>query len=132
MNHLTIGPLARQAGVSVDAVRFYEREGVLPKAARTPSGYRVYPPDAVARLRFVRRAKALGFSLDEIAGLLTLSRRRDVAAVRRAAESRLSEVERKLDELRRVRAGLRQLIKTCPGHGAPEDCPILNALSGKD
>jgi MerR family transcriptional regulator, copper efflux regulator len=130
MPSLRISQLAEQAGVGIDTVRYYERAGLLPEPPRRPSGYREYPPQSLQRLRFIRRAKVLGFSLDEIAGLLELSdQRSDVEAVKRLAEQRLDEVEAKLRELKRIRDGLRGLVKACPGHGATEHCPILQALS---
>jgi MerR family transcriptional regulator, copper efflux regulator len=131
MPSLKISQLAEQAGVGIDTVRYYERAGLLPEPPRRPSGYREYPPQSLQRLRFIRRAKALGFSLDEISGLLELSdKRSDVEAVKRLAEQRLAEVESRLRELQRIRDGLRGLVKACPGHGAAEHCPILQALGG--
>lgn len=133
MPSLKVGQLAEKAGVGIDTVRYYERAGLLPEPPRRPSGYREYPPQAVARLRFIRRAKALGFTLEEISGLLRLSdHRADVKSIKRLAQTRLAEVERKLRELERVRDGLRQLIEACPGHGEPGACPILSALNGED
>ena len=132
MHSLRISQLAEQAGVGIDTVRYYERSGLLPEPPRRPSGYREYPLQSLQRLRFIRRAKALGFSLEQIAGLLELSDQRgDVAAVKRLAQQRLGEVEAKLLELQRIRDGLRGLVKACPGHGATEQCPILQALSGE-
>ncbi len=132
--HLTIGRVARAAGVAIDTIRYYEREGLLPAPARRLSGYRDYTPDAVARLRFIRRAKALGFTLPEIRELLALStdRERGVRGVRQRAETRLVEIERRIRELKRVQRGLKNLIDACPGHGAPESCPILTALSHEE
>lgn len=133
MPSLRVSQLAERAGVGIDTVRYYERAGLLPEPPRRPSGYREYPVQAVDRLRFIRRAKALGFSLDEISGLLELSDRRDdVKAVKRLAQRRLTEVENKLRELERVRDGLRQLTEACPGHGDAGACPILSALNGED
>ncbi|TXH04778.1 MAG: heavy metal-responsive transcriptional regulator [Nevskiaceae bacterium] len=130
MTGLTIGKLATQAGVAVDTVRFYEREGLLPAPPRLDSGYRLYPADAVKRLRFIRRAKALGFTLPEIGELLALSApRADVRKVKRAAQGKLQLLDAKITELERIRAGLRQLVAHCPGHGDSGDCPILNALN---
>ena len=128
---MRIGELAQRAGVGVDTVRYYEREGILPPADRADSGYRRYRPDDVARLQFVRRAKALGFTLTEIAELLALSAQRgaDMEAMRTAAETRLADVNAKLAELERMRAGLQTLITACPGHGALATCPILAALT---
>jgi DNA-binding transcriptional MerR regulator len=129
MSTLSIGQLAARSGVRVDTVRYYERSGLLAPAGRLASGYRRYGEVELRRLRFIRRAKSLGFTLDEIAGLLALSDGRDVRAVKRAAQARLDEVERKLADLGRVRSGLRKLIAACPGHGRAADCPILLALS---
>lgn len=127
-----IGELARLAGVPIDTVRHYERIGLLRPASRLVSGYRRYGIAEQKRLRFIRRAKALGFTLDEIVELLELSANRNVGEVRRAANARLADVERRIEELVRVRDSLRQLIAACPGHGRAEDCPILNALGEGD
>lgn len=131
---LTIGAVAKRAGVAIDTIRYYEREGLLPEPTRRPSGYRSYGEGTVAQLRFIRRAKTLGFTLEEIRELLALSadRQRGVKAVRQRAQRRLAEIEARIAELERVRAGLAELVEACPGHGAPEACPILRALSGED
>jgi MerR family copper efflux transcriptional regulator len=133
---LTISRLAERAGVGIDTVRYYERAGLLPAPPRRASGYRDYPADAVRRLRFIRRAKELGFTLTEIGELLELSDprgdgKRGMRAVKRAAETKLAVVDHKLAELQRVRDGLHQLIEACPGHGPLQGCPILQALSGE-
>ncbi len=131
---LSIGTVARGSGVAIDTIRFYEREGLLPAPRRRASGYRVYDRGVVVRLRFIRRAKALGFRLDEIRDLLALSEDREggVEAVRQRAIERLADLDRRVRELNRIRRGLRELIDACPGHGAPEQCPILQALGGTD
>ncbi len=128
---MKIGELARRADVSIDTVRYYERQALLPVPLRVESGYRRYVDHDVARLRFVRRAKALGFSLAEIRELLALSDRRDddMAAMKAAAVAKLADVEIKLAELDRIRNGLKTLIDACPGQGALETCPILDALA---
>jgi MerR family transcriptional regulator, copper efflux regulator len=130
MKSMHIGRLAARANVSVDTVRYYERARLLPPASRTASGYRTYPAAVVDRLRFIRRAKDLGFSLDEIRDLLDLSDQRGtgVAAIREIAARRLADVEKRLAELSRLRGGLRQLVDACPGHGDPGECPIVNAF----
>lgn len=132
--HLGIGAVARRAGVGIDTIRYYEREGLLPAPHRRASGYRDYEPAAVERLRFIRRAKDLGFTLAEIRELLALStdRERGVKGVRERAQVRLGEVEQRIRELQRMKRGLRQLIDACPGHGALEQCPILRSLGGED
>ena len=128
---LTIGTVARRTGVPIDTIRYYEREGLLPEPLRRASGYRSYGEGAVAQLRFIRRAKALGFTLEEIRELLALSRdrQRGVKAVKQRAQQRLAAIEARIAELQRVRDGLVELVASCPGHGAPEQCPILRALN---
>lgn len=128
---MKIGELAHRAEVNIDTVRYYERQGLLPAPQRLRSGYRQYEQDDVARLRFVRRAKALGFTLTEIGDLLELSshREKDMAGMKTAAMQKLSDVEEKLAELTRIRDGLKTLVASCPGHGALQQCPILNALA---
>jgi Hg(II)-responsive transcriptional regulator len=128
---MKIGELAQKAQVNIDTVRYYERQGLLPAPQRLRSGYRQYAPGYVSRLRFVRRAKALGFTLLEIRDLLELSNHRDedMAGMKTAAMQKLDDVEAKLAELTRIRDGLRTLVASCPGHGILEQCPILNALS---
>ncbi|WP_395790411.1 heavy metal-responsive transcriptional regulator [Aquimonas sp.] len=132
MSSLSIGQLAKQAGVAIDTVRYYERNALLAPAGRLASGYRRYCAIELKRLRFIRRAKALGFSLDDVRGLLTLSDERDVAEVKRAAERKLGDIEQRIAELERIRAGLNSLITACPGHGRAEACPILNALTQEE
>lgn len=134
---MQIGELSRLSGVSIDTVRYYERHGVLPAPARQPSGYRRYGASDVQRLRFVARAKALGFTLAEIQELLALSDRAgvrpdadpDITALRDLAQARLQALERKLAELGRVRDALAGLVEACPGHGPAAACPILGALT---
>lgn len=130
MQTMTIGRLAKQAGVNIDTIRYYERHGLLPAARRRPSGYREYRGSDVERLRFIRRAKELGFTLNEIGELLSLSGERtaDMRGVKHKAEQRLEQVEQKLAELQRIRRGLKQLIAACPGHGKLDRCPIVAAL----
>lgn len=128
---MKIGELAQQAEVNIDTVRYYERQGLMPAPQRLESGYRQYQARDVSRLRFVRRAKALGFSLIEIRDLLALSsdRDRDMASMKTAALEKLIDVEVKLSALTRIRDGLKELVASCPGHGQMEHCPILTALS---
>jgi len=128
MPAFSIGQLAKRAGVGIDTVRYYERNQLLAPAGRLASGYRRYGDVELKRLRFIRRAKALGFTLADIRGLLSLSSERNVAKVRRAAEAKLADIEQRLEELQRMRNALRELIAACPGHGRAEACPILNAL----
>jgi MerR family transcriptional regulator, copper efflux regulator len=127
---LTIGAVAKRAGVPIDTIRYYEREGLLPEPLRRASGYRSYNESAISQLRFIRRAKDLGFTLEEIRDLLALSadRHRGVNAVKQRAQQRLASIDARIAELTRIRQGLEQLVEACPGHGDPEQCPILRAL----
>ena len=128
MTELSIGQLAEQAGVAIDTVRYYERNALLAPAGRRASGYRYYGDGELRRLRFIRRAKALGFSLEDIRVLLGLSAERDIAEVKRTAQRKLADIEHRMAELGRIRSGLHALISACPGHGRAETCPILTAL----
>ncbi|MBS0581896.1 MAG: heavy metal-responsive transcriptional regulator [Proteobacteria bacterium] len=132
MSNFSIGKLAESAGVAIDTVRYYERNGLLQPAGRLASGYRRYGGTELKRLRFIRRAKALGFSLEDIRTLLALSAERNVAKVKRAAQLKLADIDARIAELERVRGGLRKLIAACPGHGRAEACPILNALNDEE
>ena len=132
MPTMTIGRLAKQVGVNIDTIRYYERNGLIPEPVRRASGYREYEAADARRLRFILRAKELGFTLAEIGELLSLSADRDVRGVKRRAEERLEHVEHKIKELQRVRKGLKTLIDACPGHGALEGSPIVAALSGEE
>lgn len=130
-SHLPIGAVARGAGVGIDTIRYYEREGLLPAPRRRASGYRDYDRGAIDRLKFIRRAKALGFTLEDIRELLSLSvdHERGVRNVKQRAEERLAKLLRRIRELQRMQRGLKHLIEACPGHGDPNACPILHALT---
>ena len=132
MSTWSISQLAKRAGVGIDTVRYYERHGLLSPAGRLASGYRRYGATEFRRLRFIRRAKLLGFTLDDIGGLLALSDEHDVAKVKQAAQSKLTDIEQRIAELERIRAGLHTLIAACPGHGRADACPILLALSQEE
>jgi len=125
-----VGRLARKVGLSAEAVRYYERLGLLAPASRSASNYRYYGVEAGRRLRFIRRAQALGFSLSEIAELLSLHTRpeADMGEVKRLARARITQIEARIMDLERMKAGLVSLTERCPGHGSPVDCPILSAL----
>ena len=127
---MTVGQLAREAGVNLETVRFYERKGLMPRPPRRPSGYREYPPEAVRRIRFIQRGKELGFSLREIAELLRLrvDPGRNCAEVKRQAEAKLADIEMKLRELRHMQMALKKLASECTGRGPTSQCPLLDAL----
>ncbi len=128
---MKIGEVAKAAGVGIDAVRFYEREGLLPAPPRRPSGYRKYSRDAVLDLRFIRRAKELGFSLREISELLSISRdtKATAADVKRLAEEKLADLADKIRSLQRMKKALREVAERCPGRGPTSDCSILRSLT---
>lgn len=132
MQAMNIGRLAKLAQVNIDTIRYYEQQNVLPSPARSASGYRQYGQSDLERLRFVVRAKDLGFTLAEIRDLLSLTEERgsDMRGVKHKAEARLAQVEQKIAELRRVKRGLKKLIDACPGEGELKGCPIVAALSG--
>ena len=134
MEGLTIGELAARAGVTPEAIRYYEREGVVPPAARHGAGrYRRYGAADAERLAFIRRARDLGFSLDEVRELLALAAgdpRRPCAEVNRIAQAHLVQVDAKLAQLAALRAELDQVIGACNGVVPVADCRILGALSG--
>ncbi len=133
-NGRTIGRLARDAGIHVETVRYYEQRGLLKQPRRT-GGWRRYDDEALRVLRFVKRAQELGFSLDEIHELLSLrasKSTRTCARVRSAAETKLADVEDKIRDLEAIRATLRELANACPCDGPAEACPILGALERKE
>ena len=132
MESIGIGQLAKRAAVGIDTVRYYERNGLLAPRTRLASGYRRYGVLEISRLRFIRRAQALGFTLKEVKELLALSEQRDVARVKRRAQAKLADVKARIEALEKIRDGLTTLIGACPGHGRAADCPILNSLAGGD
>jgi MerR family transcriptional regulator, copper efflux regulator len=132
---MTISRAAERAGVGIETIRFYERRGLIEQPSRPRSGgYRVYEGAVVERIRFIRQAQELGFSLREIMELLSL--RADPAAdcgeVRAQAVSKRQEVDRKITQLQQMRAALDELIASCPGGGALRACSIIDALAGPD
>ena len=134
MNTLSIGQVARQAGVEVETIRFYEREGLLEEPPRRVSGYRQYSEQVVTRLRFIKRAQQLGFSLKEISELLLLrvDAQTSCDEVKQRTEVKLAEVERKMVELRRMRQALLQVASLCTGQGPGSRCPMLDALEQQE
>ena len=128
---LTIGTLARQAGVGAQTVRFYEREGLLAQAPRTSSGYRVYDDDAIGQLRFIRRAQELGFTLKEIRELLALQKNEGANCddVRSAAAAKLDMIAAKISDLMRMKTTLAGLVASCTGCGPISECNLVECLS---
>ena len=132
MAALTIGEIAKQSGVGVETVRYYERKGLLAEPPRKPSGYRQYQPDTIDQIRFILRSKQLGFTLREIRGLLNL--RLDTSTtrsdVREQARAKLADIEARIDDLQKMRDSLKALIEQCHGDGQARGCPIIQAIQG--
>ena len=132
MNHaMTIGEAAKSSAVSAKMIRHYESIGLLPKAQRTESGYRLYDETDVHTLRFIQRARSLGFPLETIRTLLALwrNRRRSSAQVKDLAERHVADLERKISEMQSMVRTLKHLAHNCHGDERP-DCPILDDLAG--
>ena len=127
---LTIGELAKRGGASVETIRYYERENLLTAPARNASGYRVYDTSAVARLEFIHRAQALGFTLREIRDLILLQTDdgADCTAVRDTARDKLRVIEEKITQLTSMKAELDGIIASCSGHRPVAQCEILECL----
>ena len=129
--HISTSELANQSGVNLQTIRYYERSGLLPKPSRSGSGYRQFSPDSVRRVRFIKRAQELGFSLKEIKELLALriapgSTRADV---RKRAEAKIADIEGKVQHLRDMKKALVRLTDACCENGPASECPILESLS---
>lgn len=129
MNDLTIGALAKSAGVGVETVRYYQRRGLLSPNGAHKGAFRVYGDDELARLRFIRRAQSLGFSLDEVADLLALDEETDRERARAFAQSKIADVESRIRQLTEMRSALQGLVSCCEHTEAPAPCPILHALA---
>ncbi len=132
MKPLTIGQVSSRSGVGIETVRFYEREGLLPKSARTASGYRQFDEEVVARLQFIQRAKELGFTLNEIKELLSLRLGPDTSCddVKARADAKIADIEDKIRMLQRMRKALVRLTRECSETDSGSACPILDALDG--
>ncbi len=133
MKTMTISKAANHAGIGIETVRFYERRGLITQPRKPAAGgFRDYPPETVSRLRFIREAQELGFSLDEIAELLSLRAdpKANCAQVQRRAEAKRAEVRRKIERLQDIGTALDRLILACPGKGTLGACSILESLEG--
>ncbi|HJR73610.1 MAG TPA: heavy metal-responsive transcriptional regulator [Luteimonas sp.] len=131
---MRIGEVADRAGVGVDTVRLYERMQLLPAAQRTASGYRTFGPEDLERLRFIRQAKALGFTLDETRELLRLASDSagERSEVMTLAKHRLDDIEQKIAQLSAMRDSLGRLVQQCSGSGPVKGCPIIDAVLAHD
>lgn len=134
MTQLTIGKAAKSAGVGVETIRFYERQGLIDQPHQPHSGYRRYGPEILRRIRFIQRAKGLGFSLREVSELLALRVKRtgSCAAVRSHALSKIEDIDAKIAALQSIRSALLRLSEACAQPGPRLDCPILDALDSNE
>jgi MerR family mercuric resistance operon transcriptional regulator len=135
METLTIGKVAKKAGVNIETIRYYERQGLITRPLRKQSkwgapGYRHYPAETVKRIQFIRHAKELGFSLKEIAELLSLRIEQNITCgdVRKRADVKIADIEERILNLQRMKNALSKLAKECKGKGPVSECPILEAL----
>jgi MerR family transcriptional regulator, mercuric resistance operon regulatory protein len=126
---LTIGRLAAAAGVNVETIRYYQRRGLLDEPAKPLGGHRRYAPAAVSRVRFIKRAQQLGFTLDEVTGLLRLEDGQSCRETRLLAERKLALIEARIADLARMRRMLKRLIMECAEGQRPRSCPIIATLS---
>lgn len=127
---LTIGKIAELGGVNLQTIRYYERERLLPEAPRLTSGYRVFTGETVRRVRFIKRAQELGFTLAEIRELLSLrvDHERDSGSVRELAVNKIRDIEEKIRSLQAMKGALEHLTGRCSGHGPASECPILESI----
>ena len=130
MTTLKIGQVAQQADVNIETVRYYEREGLIPEPPRRPSGYRQYSPDYVQRIKFIKHAQYLGFSLKEITELLALRIEPDTACneVKQQTEAKIAAIETKIHTLQQMQRVLTDLVTSCDQRQLTDACPILKAL----
>ncbi len=131
MEPLTVGRLAKRVEVNTETIRYYEREGLLDTPRRLASGYRVFAEESIQRIRFIKRAQKLGFSLHEIKELLSMRLEltgRECAKVKRLAAAKIVEIDQKIDALTGMRSVLKQLEEQCPGSGPLSGCPIVSSL----
>lgn len=127
--HLTIGRLAREAGVGIETIRYYQQRQLLPLPPSNGS-YRQYPVAIINRICFIKRSQELGFSLDEISELLRLDEKIDKRTIRSLAKQKIEQIQQKLDDLQRMQTTLQQLVDHCSHSASRERCPIIASLSG--
>jgi MerR family transcriptional regulator, copper efflux regulator len=134
MDGLTIGEVAKRAKVHVETLRYYERRGLLLKPPRSLSNYRLYPEGAVQRVRFIKRAQELGFSLKDIKELLSLrgAPEAECGEIRAHAEAEIKDIDEKIDSLMAMKSALSTLVAECSGQGPLTECPILESLDAKE
>lgn len=134
MNTLTIGELGEKAQVNIETLRYYERRGLLPSPPRSPANYRLFPPEAVKVVRFIKHAQALGFNLKEIEQLLSLQAipEAQCADVKRLAQDKIMDIDAKITTLQAIRDVLAGLLVECPGLGPIQYCPILETIAAEE
>lgn len=125
---LTIGKLAKQAGVTIETIRYYQRKGLLEEPKKPVMGYRQYPQEAIARIRFIKRAQQTGFTLKEILELLALDSDR-CQDVQQLASEKLTQIENQINDLSRLREVLHELVNACTSNVSTEHCSLIDALS---
>jgi len=130
MANLTRGQLAKTSGVNPETIRYYEKLGLLPKPLRTESGYRLFSEEDIKRIKFIKRAKELGFTLKEIKELLQLrfETEGECSEVREIAEIKLKDVQKKIEDLEKIKSILEELINQCPSKGSILKCPIISSI----
>ena len=130
MELLNIGQVAKQTGVTVETIRFYEKQNLITTPQRTESGYRQYPLDTIKRVRFIQHAKDVGFTLKEVTELLALRRKPNASCteIKLRTLQQIEEVDQKISDLKKVREALGRMVMKCSGHGALSECPILEEL----
>ena len=131
---LKIGEVAERGGVNLQTIRYYEREKLLPEPPRLASGYRVYPDQTVRRVRFIKRAQEIGFTLAEIRELLAIriDSGRDSAEVRGLANAKINDIEEKIQTLHRMKEALGRITERCSGCGPASECPILESIDSDE
>lgn len=134
MKHLTVGKLAKRAGVNVETLRYYERIGLMPPPQRRESGYRMYSDEDLTRLAFIRHAKELGFTLKEIKELLELrvDAKTNCEEVRTQTQAKICDIDQKIAHLQRIRDVLADLATACHQKSATSECPILEAIEKEE
>ena len=130
MAYLTRGQLAKKTGVNPETIRYYEKVGLLPEAIRTKSGYRLFSEEDVKRIKFIKKAKELGFTLKEIKELLQLrfETRGECKEVKKLAEEKLIDIQKRIEDLEKIKSTLKDLIEKCPEKGSILECPIISSI----
>lgn len=134
MDSLTISQVAKRGGVNIQTIRYYERQGLLAPKSRTEAAYRIFSSESVRRIRFIKRAQELGFSLKEIKDLLSLriDAHTTQADIRKRTQTKIADIERKILHLQAIRASLLRMAEDCSGCGSLKDCPILESLDKEE